>query len=47
MDRGRLVRSLPDQLDVHPAQITAWKDQLLAGTASGLGIGALPTPSST
>ena len=42
----RTIAQLSDQHGVHVSQITAWKDQLLAGAADVFGTGA-PTKSAT
>ena len=36
----RTIAQLADQFDVHVSQITAWKEQLLAGAADVFGAGA-------
>jgi transposase-like protein len=38
------LAELAKQFDIHPAQITAWKDQLLAGAAGGFGAGVVTEP---
>ncbi len=38
------LAELAKRYDVHPAQVTAWKDQLLAGAAAVFGSGAPTEP---